>query len=103
MFLGTFSLIAVQTAAADEKPKTRIEKRKENQKKRIAEGVKSGELTEAEAAKLKARERELNQDIKRDRKDGAGMTARERAIAEKRQDRISKDIAKEKHDAQKKP
>lgn len=79
----------------------RIENRKERQKARVAEGVKSGELTKKEAAEIRARERNLNKQIREDRKDGGGLTPLERAKIEKRQDNISKDIYKQKHDAQK--
>ena len=81
----------------------RIENRKDEQKARIEEGKKSGELTKKEAARIKARERDLNKQIREDRKDGGGMTAAERAKIEKRQDNISKDIYKQKHDEQKAP
>jgi len=93
--------ILVSALAAPAALGQRIENRKERQKARIAEGVKSGELTKKEAARIKARERDLNQQIREDRKDGGGMTALERAKIEKRQDNISKDIYKQKHDAQK--
>jgi len=79
----------------------RIENRKDRQKARVEEGKKSGELNKAEAARIKARERDLNQQIREDRRDGGGMTAAERAKIEKRQDNISESIYKQKHDAQK--
>lgn len=79
----------------------RIEERKERQKARIKEGVQSGELNKREAARIKARERDLNRQIREDRKDGGGLTPAERAKIERRQDNISEDIYKQKHDAQK--
>lgn len=79
----------------------RIDERKERQKARVKEGKESGELTKKEAARIKARQRDLNQQIREDRKDGGGMTAAERAKIEKRQDNISGDIYKQKHDGQK--
>jgi hypothetical protein len=79
----------------------RIENRKDRQEKRVDAGVQSGELTKKEAAKIKARQRNLNRDIRQDRRDGGGLTPAERAKIEKRQDNISRDIYKEKHDAQK--
>lgn len=81
----------------------RVENRKDRQKARVEEGKKSGELTKAEAARIKARQRDLNQQIREDRRDGGGMTAAERAKIEKRQDNISESIYKQKHDAQKAP
>gem|GEM_PF-2863457 len=79
----------------------RIEKREDRQKARTRQGVKSGELTE-EAARLRARQRNLDQKVKQDKADGGGLTAAERAQIEARQDNISRDLAKQKHDAQKK-
>lgn len=78
-----------------------IKERKENQQDRIAQGVASGELTAAETARLEAREAKLNRKIRKDRKDGAGLTVKERRQIARRQNRISKDIAKQKHDPQK--
>jgi len=79
----------------------RIENRKDRQNARINQGVRSGELTNKEAARLKARQANLNQKIRQDRKDGPGLTAAERARIEQRQDNISRDIARQKHDGQK--
>jgi chromatin segregation and condensation protein Rec8/ScpA/Scc1 (kleisin family) len=79
----------------------RIENRKERQKARVEEGEKSGELTKAEAARIKARQRALNRQVREDRRDGGGMTAAERAKIEKRQDNISESIYRQKHDGQK--
>jgi len=80
---------------------SRIENRKERQKARVKQGQESGELTKKEAARIKARQRDLNQQIREDRRDGGGLTAAERAKIEKRQDNISGDIYKQKHDGQK--
>jgi hypothetical protein len=79
----------------------RIENRKDRQEARVEEGKKSGELNKKEAARIKARQRDLNKQIREDRKDGGGLTAVERAKIEKRQDNISGDLYKQKHDAQK--
>jgi hypothetical protein len=78
----------------------RIEERKENQQGRIAEGVRNGSLTPAEAARLERKERKVNREVRRDRRDGGGLSPAERAKIEKDQDRLSRDIAKQKHDRQ---
>jgi hypothetical protein len=80
----------------------RIENRKDRQEVRTNQGVRSGELTNKEAARLKARQANLNQKIRQDRKDGPGLTAAERARIEQRQDNISRDIYRQKNDGQKK-
>ena len=75
--------------------------RHENQSDRINQGVKSGELTPREAAKLRAKESASRAKLRRDIHDGGGLTAKERAKTEQRQDRLSREIAKDKHDGQK--
>ena len=79
----------------------RIEERKDRQKARVEEGKATGELNKKEAARIKARQRDLNRQVREDRKDGGGLTAAERAKIEKRQDNISQDLYKQKHDGQK--
>jgi hypothetical protein len=81
----------------------RIHNRQHNQGDRIQQGVRSGELTRPETRRLATRERELRQDVRRDRIDGGGLTARERARIENRQDRLSRDIYRQKHDNQSRP
>ena len=78
-----------------------VKKREKAQQKRIKKGVKDGELTNKEAAKLEAKEAELHREIKKDRKDGPGLTPRERAKINRKQDKLSREIYNEKHDAQK--
>ena len=104
--LGTFLTAALlaacvtTTAFADEK-EGRIKTRKERQQGRIAEGVKSGELTPAERAKIETKESNLNKEIRSERAaNGGTLTPKEKAQVNRRQNRISKDIAKQKHDKQ---
>ncbi|OYW13057.1 MAG: hypothetical protein B7X34_00955 [Acidobacteriia bacterium 12-62-4] len=80
----------------------RIENRKDRQVARTNQGIRSGELTDKEAARLKARQANLNRKIRQDRQDGPGLTPAERARIEQRQDQISRDLARQKHDGQKK-
>ena len=89
------TMIAVSLSAQE------IKKRQENQQDRIAQGVASGELTPAETARLEKKEARLNQKIRKDRKDGSGLTAKERRQINRRQNQLSRDIAWQKHDAQK--
>ena len=89
--------------ASMEAPAQRVADRQAWQRERIEQGVRSGELTRRETARLSAREHELKQDIRRDRIDGPGLTAAERARIEARQDRLSRGIDRQKHDAQERP
>ena len=77
-----------------------IAKREQRQQGRIAGGVKSGQLTPAETARIEKKEARLNRQIRRDRIDGGGLTARERAKIDRRQDQLSRDIYRQKHDGQ---
>lgn len=74
--------------------------RQKRQNARIAQGVHSGELTRKETKKLARAERNLHRDIPRNKADGPGLTPRERVRIEKRQDRLSRQIAQQKHDNQ---
>ena len=76
-------------------------KRQINQQERIKGGVKSGELTRKEAAKLEARERKIARDKRKAKADGV-VTPKERAKIQHEQNKTSRRIYKEKHDAQKK-
>ena len=94
------SVIAATMLAAG-LPAQEIQKRQENQQDRIAQGAASGELTERETARLEAREAKLNHKIRKDRRDGNGLTVRERRRINHKQNQISRGIARQKHDAQK--
>lgn len=75
--------------------------REARQQERIADGIKSGELTPAEAAKLEAREAALRKQIAEDRSaNGGKLTPEQRKQVQKELDEISTKIARHKHDAQ---
>jgi hypothetical protein len=85
-------------ASADE---GKIKDRKENQQKRIGNGVENGSLTPKEAARLEHKEAGLNKEIRHDRKvNGGNLTNKEKAQVNRQQNRLSKDIYKQKHDGQ---
>lgn len=71
-----------------------------NQQARINQGVRSGELNRFEAHRLQAQHNRIDRQIARDRLDGGGMTAAERAHHQNQQDRLSHRIAAQKHDGQ---
>lgn len=74
--------------------------RQVNQQERIAQGVRSGELTRPEARRLERNAVRVHRTIKRDRLDQGVFTPRERAKAHKKLKRRSKAIHRQKHDAQ---
>ncbi len=76
-----------------------VKERQENQQKRIAEGVKSGELTAKETEHLEGREVKIQKDKKEAKADGV-VTRQERAKLRREQNRTSRAIYRQKHDAQ---
>ena len=77
----------------------RITERQVNQQERIAQGVKSGELTPRESEHLEAREAKIQHDKKLAKSDGT-VTPAERARLNREENRTSRAIYSQKHDAQ---
>jgi len=79
-----------------------IKQRKENQQERIAQGVKSGELTAGETANLERKEARVNREIRHDRaKNGGTLTPKERRQINRQQNHLSRQIYRDKHNARK--
>ncbi len=76
-----------------------VSKREVNQEERIAQGVKSGELTKAEAKKLQGEEKALRTEKRAYKADGV-VTPAERKDLHQDANQASKDIYAEKHDAE---
>ena len=78
----------------------KIHDRKENQQDRIANGVKNGSLTAGETSRLEHRESNLNKEVRADRKaNGGNLTNNEKRQVNRQQNRISKSIYNDKHNA----
>ena len=77
-----------------------VTQRQNNQKARIAEGVKSGELTKRESGRLRAEQRAIRAEKRMAKADGV-VTHAERAKLRADQNRASAHIRRQKHDAQK--
>lgn len=73
-----------------------VKKTQVNQHQRIKQGVRSGELTRKETAKLTRQQANIQQTKKRAKADGV-VTRKERAIIRKKQANASKNIAIKKH------
>jgi hypothetical protein len=85
---------AVQNA----NPKSEVGKRAENQQDRIAQGIKSGQLTAGEAANLEHKEAGINREVRNDRAaNGGKLTPQERAQVNRQQNRLSSQIYNKKH------
>jgi len=77
-----------------------VGQRKENQQDRIAQGVKSGELTAGETANLEKKESAVSQEVKTDRAlNGGKLTGAEKKQVNRQQNRLSGQIATDKRNA----
>jgi hypothetical protein len=78
-----------------------VQHRAHAQQTRIANGVKTGELTSGEAANLENKEQKLNKEATAMKAaDNGKLTAADRAKLEQQQNKLSKQIYQQKHDAQ---
>ena len=73
-----------------------IQKKEQNQQKRIDQGINSGQLTHKEAGKLEKEQTRIRQDEARMKSDGK-LTNKERRKLDREQNKASKDIHKKKH------
>jgi hypothetical protein len=82
-------------------PKSEVGKRDLAQQKRISEGIENGSLNAREAGRLEGRESRLNKEQHAMRAaNGGTLTQAERAKVNRQQNRESKRIYRQKHDAQ---
>lgn len=73
-----------------------VKNREENQQDRIAQGVKSGELTAGETAHLEKREQKIENDREKALSDGK-MTHKEKTKLNHEENKVSKKIYRKKH------
>src|SRR5580704_16308764 len=94
---GVFIASAFSAQAAG-----KIAQRKENQQDRIAQGVKSGQLTAGETSRLENKEAAVNKEVSAERTlNGGKLTPAERAQVNRQQNRLSKRIYTDKHNGAK--
>lgn len=79
-----------------------INQRQHHQQERIQQGIRSGELTQREAARLQRQQAHLNRMESRFKADGE-LTAAERAKLRRQAERYSDNIYRQKHDNQERP
>jgi uncharacterized protein HemX len=98
------SILAIACAvllAASDASAGPIRTRKTRQQDRIAQGVRSGQLTAGETARLERQERSLNQEERDMRRlDGGKLTLRDRQAINQQQNQLSRRIYRQKHDSQ---
>ena len=87
-------------AATQNYGKSEVGQRQTNQQQRIAQGIKSGQLTAGETAKLENQQKGINQQVKADRAaNGGKLTQGEKQQVNKEQNAASKNIYNKKHNA----
>jgi len=97
MMMGALLMGGVSNVLAQNE----INERQRNQQKRIGEGVENGSLTPGETAHLEKQEAAIHHEVKTERKaNGGTLTAQERRQVNRQQNRESKRIYRQKHDAQ---
>jgi hypothetical protein len=79
-----------------------VNTRQHNQQHRIADGVRSGELTREEAQTIRKEQREIRKKERAYKSDGK-MTRAERRDLHREQNQASQNIREEKHDAEQRP
>ena len=77
-----------------------INRRQARQQARIYQGIASGMLTPQEARRLESQEARIAAVEARDRRSGGGLSPRERVQLQRDLSRESRDIYRQKHDAQ---
>ena len=76
----------------------RVGQRRENQQDRIAQGIRNGQLTPGETAKLENKEQGVNREVKGMRQaNGGKLSKADRSALNQQQNKLSKDIYNKKH------
>jgi hypothetical protein len=77
-----------------------VGQRRENQQDRIAQGIKSGQLTAGETSKLESKEAGLNKEVRTDRAaNGGKLTSAEKTQVNNQQNKLSNKIYQDKHNS----
>jgi hypothetical protein len=96
----TLAATGVLMAAASTVNAQEIKHRKGIQQHRIAHGVANGSLTPHETVNLERKESALNRETRRDRRqNGGNLTNRQKVRINHQQNRLSRNIYRDKHNA----
>jgi hypothetical protein len=83
---------------------SRVGQRANNQQQRVAQGVRSGQMTAGETRNVEGREANINNQVHTDRAaNGGTMTQQERQQVNHRQNNVSRSINQDKHNAAQQP
>jgi len=100
--LALIATLALTTAALSAQTSQEINQRKENQQDRIAQGVKSGQLTAGETSHLEHQEAGINHEEKAMRaQDNGHLTKADKSLVNKQQNQESRRIYRDKHNGRK--
>jgi len=95
---GSFLTGATLGLNAQTTPQSEVGQRQENQQDRVAQGVKSGQMTPGETARVENRSAKINHEVKRDRAaNGGTLTPAEKAKVNHQQNLNSRAIYNDKH------
>jgi hypothetical protein len=99
-FIGIMMVAATVAVMAAMAQTDTVDQRKQNQQERVAQGIKSGQLTAGETANLETKEAAVNQEVHTDRTlNGGKLTNQEKRIVNRQQNQMSKQIYADKHNA----
>jgi hypothetical protein len=95
-----FLTLALGLTLAGILPAASFRTQQNEQRQRINQGLRSGELTRQEALRLYGRQAILDREAIKDLHDGRGLTPMERRKLNGMQNRLSRSIYRQKHDRQ---
>lgn len=97
---GVLVCLAAMAADASAQRNRGINDRQQNQRQRIANGVRSGELTARETRRLVREQAQIRRMEHRFRRSGDGLSDRERARLQRELNQSSRHIRRQSHDRQ---
>ena len=95
--LAALATVAAAPLAAQAAPWQSVNQRQANLEHRIDQGIRSGQITRPEAARLRGEFRSISR-LEASYRRSNGLSMRERADLDARFDRLSRQIMAEKHD-----
>ena len=99
LLIALLTAVAIPAFAQTAPATPRVDQRQANQEQRIDQGVKSGQLTTKEAARLEKGQEHVQKVEDKAKADGT-VTAKERARIKKAENVQNRAISREKHDKQ---
>jgi hypothetical protein len=100
--LTLIATLSLTTAALSAQTSQEINQRKENQQDRIAQGVKSGQLTPGETSHIEHQEAGINHEEKAMRaQDNGHLSKADKSVINKQQNQESRRIYRDKHNGKK--